>query len=161
MEVLYKILGINDKYLYYLFQIILGAFMKGITPVIAIILLLMITIALIGFAFVWFTTIAGQMTNQTSQQLTEQQRKMMTAAKIEIIDIASNKTIFRNSGSISLKPSEIAVYVNDSVYVDCSDDFGSDEIAPGAIFSCTDEKFNTCTNVVITTIGTGDVKSCP
>jgi len=140
---------------------------KGITPVIAIILLLMITIALIGFAFVWFTSISATLTNQTSQQLTEQQRKMMTAAKIDnmLVDqpAGSNILYIRNTGTVKLLKSETKVYVNDSIEIDCP----SSDIDPGDVDACTpttgDQNaiLGGCGTIKITTIGTGDVKSCP
>lgn len=133
--------------------------MKGITPVIAIILLLMITIALIGFAFVWFTSIAGTLTNQTGQQLTQQQRKMMTSAKIDALDTTSGTLVIRNTGTVALKISELEVYVNNTAPVsDCS--FTKTELTPGETDSCTSGAFQDCINIVITTIGTGDTKSC-
>ena len=43
--------------------------MKGLSDVIAVILLLLITIAIIGFAFVFFTKLSSTATNATQQQL--------------------------------------------------------------------------------------------
>jgi len=135
---------------------------KGITPVIAIILLLMITIALIGFAFVWFTSVTGTLANQTGTQLTEKQRQMATAAKIDNIDTANGEVTIRNIGTVDLDLSEVEVYA-DGKKVDC--DWGGTTVVPArGTATCKEqggeEKIKNCNSIEITTIGQGDTRSC-
>ena len=90
--------------------------MKGITPVIAIILLLMITIAMVGFAFIWFSGIMESMTNQTGASISEEQRQM--AINIQLINAYANPggdvlVSFRNSGSQEIKANELVITVVD------------------------------------------------
>ena len=60
--------------------------MKGITPVVAIILLLLITISMVGFAFVWFTRIGELTTQQTQTQLQSQLDAAAQKVRIDSID---------------------------------------------------------------------------
>ena|SRR3989344_6328943 len=133
--------------------------MKGITPVIAIILLLMITIAMVGFAFVWFTSVATQLGNATERMSVEQTNQMQTKAKIENIDKASNTTNIRNSGFVALDLAKTIVYVNDSIQVNCGAGF-SGSIQPGSVAACTNVNIGGCRNIAVTTIGTGDTRDC-
>lgn len=132
--------------------------MKGITPVIAIILLLMITIALAGFAFVWFGRVGQQVTNQTAEQLAEQQRKQATSAIIDNIDAANGIVTIRNSGTVTINTNELGIYV-DGTPIQCTG-LGA-TIAPGATATCTNTTvIPGCVSVRITTVGTGDQRSC-
>ena len=76
--------------------------MKGITPVIAIILLMLITISMVGFAFVWFnrvtSEIGGEITTQTQATVAQAQTKVT----IDNIDVANDMVYIRNSGSIGI-----------------------------------------------------------
>src|SRR3989338_872445 len=60
--------------------------MKGITPVIAIILLLLITVAMVGFAMVWFqkfVAMTGSQTEENLQTQLDQQSKTIHIANID------------------------------------------------------------------------------
>ena len=96
---------------------------KGITPVIAIILLLMVTIAMIGFAFIWFSGIMGTITNTTGTQMTEEQRQM--AINVVFLEAYSTfnttgqdkyniTTSFRNSGTQTIKADELVITIQDT-----------------------------------------------
>ena len=140
-------------------QLIISDDMKGITPVIAIILLLMITISLVGFAFVWFTRMTEGLTNQTSESLNQQMLVQRTKVTIDNFDEANGILVIRNTGSVNLDGAKVKVYVNTTGLIsDCS---LSNSIAPGETATCTSNGLKTCTGtIVVTSIGTGDSKSC-
>lgn len=107
--------------------------MKGITPVIAIILLLLITISMVGFAFVWFQRVAQTATGASDTQL---QSQLNQAAQTARIESASGATVaMRNTGSQSIPVSSVAVFVNGTATT--SGSCPSVAAAPGAVFSCT------------------------
>lgn len=105
--------------------------MKGITPVIAIILLLLITISMVGFAFIWFQRVQGTITNETETQLNNQFNQQ--AQKISIDNAHLTQVVIRNIGTATIQGSAISVYLGGVVQTSpCS---GS--VAPGATITCT------------------------
>ena|SRR3989338_11012621 len=107
--------------------------MKGITPVIAIILLLLITISMVGFAFVWFQRVAQTATENTDTQLQAQINQQSQTARIE--SVGGTSITLRSSGSQSLPIGSVAIFVNGTVRTSGSCPSGA--AAPGAVFSCT------------------------
>src|SRR3989338_1892128 len=89
--------------------------MKGITPVIAVILLLLITVSLVGFASAWFlrigTTSAGAIENKT-QKLLAAKSIMLENAKGNAI-AGTTLVDLRNIGGNVILDTEIKFYVND------------------------------------------------
>lgn len=139
---------------------------KGITPIIAIILLLLITISMVGFAFVWFSRVATISAERT-ENLTAEQTSI--AAKTIRIDnaIAASVTI-RNTGIASINISrELAVFVDDAIrsWTTINPNCASlaNILAPGSIRTC---EFSTpaCTagsgKVKVTAPGNTDVVTC-
>ncbi|MBI5697590.1 MAG: hypothetical protein HZC29_03665 [Thaumarchaeota archaeon] len=91
---------------------------KGITPVISIVLLLMITVVLIGAAFLFFTKVF-----QTSSKAGEEQTEQMTEQaavlfKLDSIDTNNDVIYLRNTGTAPI--TNLTIYVNnqqtDSIY---------------------------------------------
>ncbi len=107
--------------------------MKGITPVIAIILLLLITISMVGFAFIWFQRVAQTATSSTDTalqaQLTQQNQK------VRIESAAGTILSLRNTGSQSITVGLISIFVNGTVTT--SGNCPAATQAAGSIFSCT------------------------
>lgn len=134
--------------------------MKGITAVIAIILLLLITISMVGFAFVWFQRVAQISTDTATTQLTTQLNA--TGQKILIDNIATNGNItLRHAGSSSTDTSLVGVYV-DSAKITCAWDVPG-AWSVGAFKSCTVVDGFTCTGttkVEVSTPGNRDSKQC-
>ena len=89
--------------------------MKGITPIIAIILLLMITIALAGFAFVFFTSSVESAAQGGEQQLQQQIDIIGENFAVEAID--NNKVLIRNKGATELKNMKFYVLGKEISYV--------------------------------------------
>ena len=85
--------------------------MKGITPVIAIILLLLITISMVGFAFVWFQRVAQTATSSTDTQLTNQLNTQAQTVAIDNVDDTNNIISLRHTGTVNMDTSQVSVYV--------------------------------------------------
>lgn len=114
-------------------MLVSGSMKKGITPVVAVILLLLITIAMVGFAFVWFSRVvqsAGSAGEESLQSQLDQQGKRV---KIDNAAAGAGSTItIRNIGTRNIQPSEIVVYINNAL-VTCT---VPSAIAPGGFASC-------------------------
>ena len=86
---------------------------KGITPVIAIILLLLITISMVGFAFVFFgrvTSSSGAQIENATQQLVQQ-----GSARFAIEGVNSNKIYLRNLGTAPIQNTGLGIYNNNNL----------------------------------------------
>ncbi len=134
--------------------------MKGITPVIAIILLLLITIAMVGFAFVWFSRVAT-----TSGTNIESQLNTTFGASGKKVGIDSRTTTVvavRNIGSVTLQTSEISVYVDGGLRT-CTWAGAITSLAPGAVGSCTFSGAACAgpARIRVTAPGNADETACP
>lgn len=99
--------------------------MRGITPVIAIILLLLITISMVGFAFMFFTRTAQTSAESGEEQLRQQLQQ--AGGQFSIEGISTQGEIYvRNRGS--------GLLANFSVFVDNSPvQFQQTAINPGSV----------------------------
>ncbi len=136
--------------------------MKGITPVIAIILLLLITISMVGFAFVWFTRVTSsagaQIENSTLSQLRTQGQRI----SIENINPSAATVTIVNTGTVSIADTEIGLYIN-NVLTACIGGWAPTSISPGARTTC-DWSAGVCapqTTVKVVAPGGQDVSTCP
>ena len=105
---------------------------KGITPIIAIVLLLMMTVGAFGLTAVWVTETQEQMQNETTQQFLDTARK--TSSSLSIVSIYNDAgkivVVAKNTGRYPFNDvSDLTVYVGGR-YVSMSW-FGSGEINPG------------------------------
>jgi len=107
---------------------------KGITPVIAVILLLLITIAMVGFAFIWFGRVLTISTNATQAQLESQLSAQAKKISIDNINSALNTITIRNIGSQSVAGTELALYVNSTVASGCT--WNPSSLPPGTTSTC-------------------------
>ncbi len=114
--------------------------MKGITPVIAIILLLLITISMVGFAFMWFTRMAETASQAGTLQLNQTIGQM--SQKVRIDNINGNTLTVRNIGTQAIPSSSLAFYV-DNAQKGCD---GTLDPAPNDVDSFT--------------LATGETKAC-
>lgn len=93
--------------------------MKGISDVIAIILILMITVALAALAYVWFTGIFETISSGAGQAATGAAKTIATNFKIEAAKgFATDEKVtitIRNTGTENIDASKIAVYVDDNI----------------------------------------------
>lgn len=107
---------------------------KGITPVIAVILLLLITISMVGFAFVWFSRItqsALAATENRTQTILSQQEQTI---RVDNVNAAARQVTIRATGSQSISNSNLKVYVS-SILQACAWD--APTLTPGSTITCT------------------------
>ena len=105
--------------------------MKGVTPLISVILLLLIAIAMVGFTYSWFTRVSSDVTKQTEKSFEDARGK-----ELVIDDIVFEEDVYiRNIGTKSIGSDEIQFYVNNAP-TNC--DFGAvNFITPGETVICT------------------------
>lgn len=109
---------------------------KGITPVIAIVLLMLITLSIVGFAYVWFNQTAGDIgsavTNTTESELAKMNKKI----RIESCGVSANTVTIRNTGSQSVDlDSEVSYTINGASASPSSGCTGS--LSANAVDTCT------------------------
>jgi len=95
---------------------------KGITPVIAVVLLLMITVALLGFAFIWFQGVWESVAESTEESVVSEVSRMAQTIKIDNVlpgNVDVSRIYIRSTGSQSIDVTDITVYVNDAK-VECT-----------------------------------------
>jgi len=85
---------------------------KGISAIITIILLLLITIVIAGFAMLFFSNIFTTSTTETQTQLTQQ---FNAGKNIRIENVAGNNITLRNIGTKDIPINEINFYVENSI----------------------------------------------
>ena len=134
--------------------------MKGITPVIAVILLLLITVSLVAFAFTWFTRIATTaatgIENQTSKLLATK------SVRIENAKVSGTTTNIdlRNTGDVIINSGELAFYIEDGRVVGSLGCPAS--IAPGSVVTCSPPavQCNATQSLRVSLPGGGDISTC-
>ncbi len=135
--------------------------MKGITPIIAIILLLLITISLTGVAFLWFTRMGETASQAGSSQLNKTTGQMLLKIRIDNIEPSpprgeggvggggprlpenqpGNAITIRNTGSLDISSPDLGFYVGNEIK-GCDGDSALNNgvtpfnIAPGEIRTC-------------------------
>ena len=129
--------------------------MKAITPLISVILLLLITIAIVGFTYTWFTRFSEDVTEELSN---ETEVSGSRAVRIEALSLQT--VTLKNIGTKAVPVEDIQIYVND---IPTTCDFTVNSILPGQIATCTN-LIEPCTfgsSVRITTPSGFDVYTCP
>ena len=85
---------------------------KGITPVIAIVLLVMMAVGIAGGAFIWIT----RFSEQAQQKTTEQMGKELSVKTVECLDVSGSEDVVRlvvsNGGNkqIDMVPANLFIY---------------------------------------------------
>ncbi len=95
--------------------------MRGITPVIAVILLLLMTISAAGAAFIWINSIQRQITTESETGLEASLQRLHGQFGIESVWNVSTKVCMtiRNSGTVGYSESQmnqLSFYVNEGSY---------------------------------------------
>lgn len=101
---------------------------KGITPVVAIIMLLLIVISLVGGMFVWMRRTMGGVQKTVGNQTEQQTKKMTQTVSIEAINCGDGEIYVRNTGSSSIPKGDLSVFVNDDLKTAVT--YGSTPINP-------------------------------
>jgi flagellin-like protein len=107
--------------------------MKGITPVIAVILLLLITVSMAGFAFVFLQRSLESATEATGEGI--QQELLRQGQKVVIVTGAGTSVTLRASGTQAIPVGSVALLVNNTATT--SGNCPAVQQAAGSIFSCT------------------------
>lgn len=133
--------------------------MKGITPVVAVILLLLVTIAVVGFAFGFFQRIFGLagtgVENQTSAVI------QRTAQTVAIDNAVTQSVTVRNIGTADINANtELTVFVGGTKINTCTWSAGS--IAPRTTSTCTwtGTPCSAGTTLKVVAPGNEDSRSC-
>jgi len=96
--------------------------MKGITPIIATVLLLMMTVAAAGAAYVWMNSLQEQVRQQVegSSSLITGQSQMQVDVRFKLCNSTSNAiTVFlQNSGGVSIDKGNIGLTLKNNDGVD-------------------------------------------
>lgn len=105
---------------------------KGVTPVVAVILLLLITVAIVGFAFTFLqrtvTTAAERGQNQTGEL------GAAVGESFRIENAAGSSVVVRNTGIAALNTASLSVYIN-NVARTCT--WSPASIAVNSVGTCT------------------------
>src|SRR3989344_4451536 len=107
--------------------------MKGITHVIAVILLLLITVSMAGFAFIFLQRSLESATTATGEGI--QQQLVSQQQKVAIVTATGTTVTLRSTGTQALTAGSLALLVNGTVTT--SGNCPSVQQAAGSIFSCT------------------------
>jgi FlaG/FlaF family flagellin (archaellin) len=99
--------------------------MQGVSTIIVTILLLMISVSLASFAYVFFTQMVTATTETGSEAVEQISTSLLAGMKID--SLTSNTIYIRNTGKVNL--TQFSVYVND---VQASSSAPS-SISPGAV----------------------------
>ena len=128
--------------------------MKGITPVIAVILLLLITISMVGFSMVFFQRTVETATKSGDEQLAQQLDQIGSQPRIE--SAAGSKVVIRNMGSVALTVSNL-VFSADGETKTSS---GPASLGPGAVGEYTVQDFvaESVTVLRVSSAGFADTK---
>ena len=107
--------------------------MKGISAIISIILLVMISISLAGLAWVWFFNITNNLTTIATNATKEATNTMGMQARIEVAQFYSanwvNATI-RNIGTVNIDVAKLGIFVDGVLSTIYSPNTGM--LAPGS-----------------------------
>ena len=135
--------------------------MKGVTPIIAIILLLLITISIVGFTFVWFNRFSQNLTDRTGDSLDKQTN--LLKKQIRIDEVTKNSIFLRNVGSSDIKFEELLITIGDTD-INLNDECtGNKTISAGVIKKCSfsEQTCNTGEKIRIIAPGNDDEINCP
>ncbi len=134
--------------------------MKGITPIIAIILLLLITVSMAGFAFVFLQRTLEQTAESTETGLTGQLNKQEQKFAIDGVNADGGIIYVRHTGSVNSSTDDVSVYIND-VLQSCNWGGGKPAWAPNSPpKGCNVTTFTCPATIKITAPGNTDSTSC-
>jgi len=91
--------------------------MKGVSEIIAIIMILMITISLAALAYTWFSGIFSEIMEMAGALLTRSSKSMATQFKVDNVHyVVADNLIYvsiRNTGNQNFDASKTMFYIND------------------------------------------------
>ena len=108
--------------------------MKGVSAIIAIVLLVMISVSLAGLAWVWFFGISNLLTNSATNATEEATARMGMQARLETARFYAptyvNATI-RNTGTVDINLTRLGIFIDGFLTTTYTPNTG--KIAPGEI----------------------------
>src|SRR3989344_2343969 len=108
---------------------------KGITPVITVMLLMLIAVAMIGVAFIFFQNTFQASSGETEQQV--EQITTQTGKTIKIDNAVGTLVAIRHIGSRTINSGEINIFnVTNGAQLN-SANCPTSSLAPGSIATCT------------------------
>jgi flagellin-like protein len=93
--------------------------MKGISEIITMVLILMIVVALIGLAYVWFSGMFTNLTGTTEASVDTTTTAMSTSFRIEMtrnVTPTNVSVTIRNIGNAPINVSRMSAYISDTNY---------------------------------------------
>lgn len=134
---------------------------KGITDIIAIVLLLMITISMVGFAWMWLQRLTVSAQNTTQGQINTLSNVAGQQLKIDNVDKQGGKVTLRNTGTSVVNLSTVGIYKNSGTPVTCNGTWATDEVSPQATATCNVATAITdCVTMRITSASGEDSANC-
>ena len=133
--------------------------MKGVSAIIVTILLLMISVSLASFGYIFFTHTFTSITETGSEVVEQVSTSMLAGMKIDSLSESTNDVFVRNTGKTNL--TQFSVYVND--IIDSSISVDIEPLSPGQIATITLSSTLNPGDVVKVTPGEGAIaiKSVP
>lgn len=134
---------------------------KGITDIIAIVLLLMITISMVGFAWMWLQRLTVSAQNTTQSQINTLSNVAGQQLKIDNVDKTGGKVTLRNTGTSTVSLSTVGIYKNGGTPVTCNGTWSASTVDPQATATCdVAAAITDCVTMRITSASGEDSANC-
>ena len=132
--------------------------MKGMSAIITVVLLVIITVALVGVVATNFQSLTQSSAQQAQQQVEASSERLTQTVRIE--SASSDKVVVRSTGTTAIQTSKLAVFI-DSVLTTCAWDLTS--IGQDQLATCTYDVSTTCssgTEIKVTAPGNTHSTKC-
>ena len=129
---------------------------KGVTPVIAMIILILIVIALGGVVATWVTKSWSTLGARGEQQINTLSQQMQKTVTIDEVDCPNGKIYIRHTGSVDIGANEIHVYIN-GVY----NGTVTNTLPVGGVTNYTAGALNSGDEIKVTAPGSSSTYVCP
>ncbi|MCD6367695.1 MAG: hypothetical protein J7L45_01275 [Candidatus Aenigmarchaeota archaeon] len=126
---------------------------KGITPVIAMILLILIVVALGGVFAAWTMRTFKSVQGSGEEQIEQISGQLQKSVVIDNVNCEKNLIYIKNTGSVNVTKSELGVYINDTLL--SSFDATPEEVAPNQIMTINTTPTNLTGGTIKISLGAG------
>lgn len=133
---------------------------KGITDIIAIVLLLMITISMVGFAWMWLQRLTVSAQNTTQGQINTISNIAGQQLKIDNVDKTNGNLTVRNTGTSDVRLNTVGVYKNGGTPIDCGANWANFNLVSGSTATCNATAIQGCITMRITSASGEDSTNC-
>lgn len=128
---------------------------KGITPIVAIIMLLLIVVSIVGGVFIWMRGTFGDLQNVVGNQTQQQAEEMGQEILIQSVDCGSETVYVQNTGSSNIDSAsvfaagspcntDVSMEVGNTTGFDCSGEDLSGTITATTESGANDETTGDC-----------------